>query len=30
MLEDMDEVLNEFLVESYDGLDRLDSDLVEL
>jgi two-component system chemotaxis sensor kinase CheA len=30
MSEDMDEVINEFLVESYEGLDRLDTDLVDL
>ncbi len=30
MNEDMREVINEFLVESNEGLDRLDSDLVEL
>ena len=30
MNEDMREVINEFLIESNEGLDRLDSDLVEL
>ena len=30
MNEDMREMINEFIVESDEGLDRLDSDLVEL
>lgn len=30
MSDDMDEVINEFLIESYEGLDRLDTDLIDL